>query len=404
MKLPTLLRRALFLLIGTLLGCAGEKEAALLGEKAAMRPESVMQVAGLWEMPDFSDDLTDTGLKEAIQQSLVYYSRVGEEKALRFGDEVYKVKDIQHALQQFVVLISTTPPGKDRKKAIRELFRVYRAGGTKKVLFTGYYEPVLRGSRVRNAENQVPLYGVPSDLVVVELGLFRSDLKGITIVGRYDHGRLVPYYTRHEIDRLGLLEDRGLDIAWVADPVEAFFLHIQGSGRILLPDGRYMAVHYAGSNGRPYRSIGKLLIETNEIPKGKGSLAGIVEYLHKHPDGRDAILDYNERYVFFQETEGGPAGNLNVLLTSGRSLATDQQLYPPGALVYIETEVPRVDASGRLLEWESIGRFMLNQDVGGAIRGPNRADIYWGSGEDAGAQAGSMYREGQLYFLAPSPK
>jgi membrane-bound lytic murein transglycosylase A len=212
---------------------------------------------------------------------------------------------------------------------------------------------------------------------------------------------LVPYYSRQEIDRLGLLEGRSLEIAWVADPVEAFFLHIQGSGKILLPDGGYLRVHYAVSNGRPYRSVGRLLVDTGRISRGQASASSIMDYLKAHPEGRDPLMDYNERYVFFEETKEGPLGNLNILLTPGRSLATDQRLYPPGVLAYVETEVPVVDSNGRFVEWRSMGRFMVNQDTGAAILGPNRADIYWGSGESAGRQAGFMHSQGRLYFLAP---
>ena len=400
MNIGYLLVSALVLILGALQGCAGKMESVLPESKTGIPPQSHMVAVGRWGMPDCTDDMMDAGLKEAIEQSLAYYRRLDKERVLWFGEDSFKVKDIENTLEQFLSVLATTPPGKDRKKALRTAFRMYRAGGEqKKVLFTAYYEPVLRGSRLPGIDYQVPLYGVPKDLVVVDLGLFRGDLKGMRVLGRYEQDKLVPYYTRREIDRLGLLQGRGLEIAWIEDPVAAFFLHIQGSGRIILPNGSTLLVHYAASNGRPYRSIGTMLIETGKVPKEEGSLSGILEYLRNNPEGRDAALDYNESYVFFDEVQKGPLGNLNVVLTAGRSVATDQQLYPPGALAYVETEIPVLGKDGLVAEWKHVGRFVLNQDTGGAIRAAGRCDIYIGQGDKAGKIAGSTYQEGKLYYL-----
>jgi membrane-bound lytic murein transglycosylase A len=389
-----------------LLGCAGGKEALKLEEGVSGgRAESAMAVVHWWGMPEFSDDLSETGLQEAVARSLAYYRRVGERTAFRFGKDVASTEDMCQALEAFLGILKTTRPGRERKKALRKSFRVYCAGGEEKsVLYTGYYEPVLRGSRTRSETYPVPLYGVPRDLVVVDLGIFRADLKGIRIVGRYAQGRFIPYYTRHEIDRQGVLRGQGLEIAWVADPIEAFFLHVQGSGRILLQEGGSLSLGYAAGNGRPYTSIGKLLVDAGKLPKERASLQGLTQYLREHPEEREAIVDRNESYVFFREVPQGPLGSIDVLLTPGRSLATDPRVYPPGALVYVETEVPLIAEDGTVARWQPVRRFMLNQDTGGAIRGPHRADIYWGSGEEAGSQAGSMRREGKLYFIGPLKK
>lgn len=397
---------ALWVMLWGLLGCAGGKETLKPEEgMAGDRAESAMTMVHWWGMPEFSDDSSEAGLKEAVARSLDYYRRVGERTVFRFGEDVASKEDMCLALEQFLGLLEATPPGRERKKALRRLFRIYRAGGDEEsVLYTGYYEPVLRGSRSRSDTYSVPLYGVPRDLVVVDLGVFRADLKGIRIVGRYAQGRFIPYYTRHEIDRLGVLQGRGLEIAWVADPIEAFFLHVQGSGRIVLEEGGSLSLGHAASNGRPYRSIGKLLIDAGKLPKERGSLQGLTQYLREHPEEREAIMDRNESYVFFREVPRGPLGSLDVLLTPGRSLATDPRVYPPGALVYVETEEPIVARDGTVARWHPVRRFMLNQDTGGAIRGPHRADIYWGSGEEAGSQAGSMRREGRLYFIGPLKK
>ncbi len=381
-------------------GCTARSEVCRSSGTTGVQIEPAMTPVCRLDMPAFSDDLGDRGLEEAVHQSLAYYGRVADDAVFRFGSDVVTCRELRQALEHFLVILRTTSPGTERKKAIGKAYRVYVAGAyTKEVLYTGYYEPVLRGSLTPEKDYTVPLYRRPHDLVVVDLGAFRSDLQGVRIVGRYAGGQFVPYYTRHEIDRLGVLAGQGLELAWVADPVEAFFLQIQGSGRLVLPDGRSLSLGFAAHNGRPYRSIGTLLVRTGRLPKEKASRNGLIRYLRDHPEERDAILEHNERYVFFRETPEGPFGNLQVRLTPGRSLAVDQQVYPPAALVFVETEFPVVDEDGTVRAWHPVKRFMLVQDSGGAISGPQRADIFWGSGEDAGRIAGSMYREGTLYFI-----
>ena len=213
-------------------------------------------------------------------------------------------------------------------------------------------------------------------------------------------GNLVPYYSRREIDELGSLRGRGYEIAWVKNPIDFFFLHIQGSGILRLEDGRRLLVGYAGANGRPYRSIGRLLIDRGKIPQEEMSMQRLRRYLLDYPEEQNEIFFYNESYVFFRFSEEGPLGNIEVPLTPGRSIATDARLFPKGALAFIVTERPVLDAAGQLIGWQSFSRFVLNQDTGGAIRGPQRADLYFGSGFEAEAGAGYMNRPGKLYFLS----
>ena len=355
-----------------------------------------------WTTPEFTDDLSYAGLADAVQQSLSYYQRLDPEQTLRYGDDVYRVREVKAFLDRVLAILGGPSAGNDRAEALAKISRVYRGGGNRKeVLFTGYYEPALEGSRLPGIEYTVPLYRVPMDLVNVDLGRFRSDLQGSRIVGRYQQGSLVPYFSRHEIDRLGFLAGKGYEIAWLKDPVEAFFLHIQGSGRILLPDGSSIRVHYAASNGRPYRSIGEFLIQSGKVPPQEVAMQSLKAYLKAHPSERDPILDQNERYVFFEKVQEGTLGSLSVPLTAGRSLATDPALYPPGSIAFVETEVPVLGEDQRVTGWKSVKRFVLNQDTGGAIRGAGRADLFWGSGEQAGAEAGCMKKSGRLYFLAP---
>ena len=210
----------------------------------------------------------------------------------------------------------------------------------------------------------------------------------------------MPYYSRAEIDHKGALRGRGYEIAWTKDPVDIFFLQIQGSGILQLPDGRRLQVGYAGQNGLPYRSIGRLLIDGGKIPREEMSMQRLRRYLAEHPAERDEIMAYNESYVFFRFVSKGPLGALEVPVTAGRSIATDLRLFPKGALGFIYSERPVLDLEGKLLGWTPFLRFVLNQDTGGAIRGPQRVDLFFGPDAQAGAEAGYMNSAGKLYFLA----
>jgi len=219
-------------------------------------------------------------------------------------------------------------------------------------------------------------------------------------VGRVQGESWKPYYSRREIDEEGSLRGRGYEIAWVKNPIELFFLHIQGSGLLQLQDGRRLLVGYAGANGRPYRSIGRLLIDRGKIPREEMSMQRLRLYLTDHPDERSEILTYNERYVFFRFLPEGPLGNLEVPLTPDRSIATDARLFPKGALAFIVSRRPIINTAGQLVGWQPFSRFVLNQDTGGAILGPRRVDLYFGSGAEAEAAAGFMNSQGKLYFLS----
>jgi membrane-bound lytic murein transglycosylase A len=219
------------------------------------------------------------------------------------------------------------------------------------------------------------------------------------VIGRIEGDSLVPYYSRREIDDLGSLRGRGYEIAWVKDPIDLFFLHIQGSGVLRLPDGSQIKVGYAGANGRAYRSIGRLLIDDGKIPREEMSMQRLRRYLTDHPDERSEIMAYNESYVFFRFLRDGPVGSLEVPITPGRSIATDSRLFPKGALAFIYTQRPVLDPTGQLIGWTPFLRFVLNQDTGGAIRGPQRVDLYFGTGDPAAASAGYMNSPGKLYFV-----
>jgi membrane-bound lytic murein transglycosylase A len=260
-------------------------------------------------------------------------------------------------------------------------------------LFTGYYEPELRGALTSAGAYRWPLYVLPKDLVTVDLALFRADLQGEKIYGRVQDGRLVPYYSRAEIDD-GALTNQGLELLWVDDPVDAFFLHVQGSGRVVLPDGSTMRVGFAGSNGRNFYAIGRALIEEGQVPRNRASMQEIRTWLRGNPRKATAVMQRNPRYIFFRRIDGeGPIGAQGVALTAGRSLAVDPSFLPLGAPLWLDTTWP---ASDRPLR-----RLMVAQDSGSAIKGPVRGDFFWGAGEPALEQAGRMKQRGAYYLLLP---
>ena len=354
------------------------------------------------DLPVFRDDLDRESLVRALRKSLEYYARLPERTTYRMGDQRFTVRDMKESLQAFLDIVESGDSPAAIEGRVREAFDVYRASGgapSGKVLFTGYYEPVLKGSLVRTDLYRYPIYRKPDDSVVVQLGKFREKYRSERLVGRLENGELVPYFSREEIDGAGALENRGLEIAWFADPIDIFFLHIQGSGMVCLPDGACFQVSYAQSNGRAYRSIGRLLIDSGKATRENLSMQGIKKYLREHPEEAREILNYNESYVFFRTVEEGPVGSIGVALTGGRSIATDQTIFPRGALAFIKTRKPVIGPGGDIRSWVPFSRFVLNQDTGGAITGPGRVDLFCGRGREAEITAGHLKEEGELYFL-----
>lgn len=265
-------------------------------------------------------------------------------------------------------------------------------------LITGYYEPILPGSRTRSARFRHPVHGAPEDLVSVDLAGVAPETRHLRLRGRLEGRRLVPYWSRSEIEaRAGEL--RAPVLAWVENPVELFFLQIQGSGLIELEDGgrrgERIRVGYADQNGHPYRSLGRYLVEQGELTLEKASMQGIMTWAAANPAKLQEALNHNGSYVFFRElsASGGPIGALGAPLSAGISLAVDPRHIPLGAPVFLATTYP---LSERPLE-----RLMVAQDTGGAIRGVVRGDFFWGIGAEAGLQAGRMRQRGRFWLLWP---
>lgn len=357
--------------------------------------------------PDFSDDLDFEGLERGISQSILYLQALPPGREFDFGRDRYSAAHLLLSLQRFRDIVRSRPSGADLQKQIRASYRVYRSSGRDpkgEVLFTGYYEPLLQGRRVAAPDYRYPIYGRPEDLLIIDLGAFAEKYKGEKIVGRVQGGGVSPYHDRREIDAAGALYGKAPVLAWVSDPVELFFLHIQGSGRVVFEDGQTLMVGYDAGNGRPYRSIGQLLIEEGRISREEMSMQRIRDYLNRHPGEIPRVLNHNPSYIFFKVTPDGPLGSLNVQLTPGRSLALDRKIFPPSALTFVATQKPLIDGMGRIASWVECRRFMLNQDTGGAITGAGRADFFWGSGPYAEIAAGHLKHPGTLYFLVLGPE
>ncbi len=344
------------------------------------------------EPPLVSDDLSRESLLEAIDRDLVAAERIGTPDC--------PGPVLAHALGG--LRDAARRPETDLAQYVRDRFEFRRSTGREGgALFTGYYEPVLAARRKAKGGFLYPLYRRPDDLIEIRLGDFDADWSGITIWGRVADGKLYPYYTRREIDRGGVLAGRRLEIAWLDDPVARYFLQVQGSGVLRWEDGALAHVGFAGSNGKPYTSIGRLLADEGALGAERATAPGIQRYLRAHPERRDEVILQNERYVFFGEVADGPVGRLGVKLTEGRSIAIDPSRYPLGWLAYVETRAPVVDPSGIMTGYRPLRRLALMQDTGAAITGPGRADVFFGTGERSGLEAGSMSERGELYLLTP---
>lgn len=277
-------------------------------------------------------------------------------------------------------------------------FNVYRASnqdGTDTGLITGYYQPVLKGSRTKSAQFPYPIYRQPSDLVTVELGELYPELKYKRVRGKLVGNKLVPYMTRAEIET-SPSPMSGTEIMWINDIIDVFFLQIQGSGLVQLDNGEQVQVGYADQNGHPYNSIGRLLVERGELTLDQASMQGIKNWARNNMGKLRDLLNSNPSYVFFRELPAGlpgPLGALGVPVTAERSVAVDPKFVPLGAPAFLSTTQPN--------STKPLKRLMMAQDTGGAIKGGVRADFFWGAGNEAGKQAGAMKQAGKIWVLLP---
>ena len=375
-----------------------------LKQEVQMPEEALIQVRFFY--PDFNDDMDPESLILAIKRNLEYLDRLEPGYVFRYGTHSFPCQQVQESQEFFLKLLIDSPNPDQLNKALKKHFRVYRAAGrvgNKKVLFTGYFEPIFEADLTSNETHKYPLYMKPDDLIKIDLSLFNEKFKGESVIARIEGKEVLPYYSREQIEMEKVLEGQNLEIAWLKDPVDVTFLHIQGSGRLILPNGESVSVGYQASNGRPYRSIGRYILDKGFMEREQMSMQGIRRYLSENPEILNEVLNHNPSYVFFRILENGPLGNINIPITPGRSIALDAKLFPKGALAFISCQRPIVNDQGEITEWEKFSRFVLNQDTGGAIKGSGRADLFWGSGPYAEIAAGHLKHDGELYILIKKP-
>ncbi|MCW7754827.1 MltA domain-containing protein [Desulfobotulus sp. H1] len=359
--------------------------------------------------PVFGDDLQYEGLLSVLYKSLEFYRRLSPDRPVRFGEDVYPASHMITTTRELMAIVHSAPDPETLNRVIKDNFLVYRAAGTPppgsesrpqgKVLFTGYYEPLLKGSLSPGKDFSVPLHGMPDDLREVDLSPFGQEYAGKRIRGRWTGRTFEPYPDRDAICHENALAGKAPVIAYLSCPIDKFFLQVQGSGIVYLEEGGFIRVHYRGQNGRAYRSIGTHLIQTGKVPREEMSMQRIRRYLEENPQEQRSIMAFNPSYVFFHTVSEGPIGALGFSLTPGRSLAVDRRIFPDGAPVFIKTQKPLVYADGSIAAWQNFSRFMAAQDTGGAIRGSGRADIFWGNDGYAEIAAGHLQHPGEMYFL-----
>ena len=356
------------------------------------------------QIPTLRDDMDHQSLILAATHHLDYLHTLSPTAKIRIGTEIYSKACLLESMETFLDLLKQRLCPAEFDQAVREKFILYQAGGRNtgkknerqgEMLITGYYEPLLEGSLTKSGPFIHPLYAAPDSLIS-----YRDSVTGKKISGRQESsGNNVPFWTRGEIEEGNLLA--GSELVYLKDPVDAFILHVQGSGKIRLRDDSLRALQFAATNGREYKSIGKLLVDEDKMSREEATMPTIRNYLRQNPGEQKRILHHNPRFVFFQwnKKKDSPTGSIGLPLTAGRSIAVDPDTLPTGVMAYLVSQKPVLDRAGQVLKWEPMQRFVLPQDTGAAIKGAGRADLFWGNGHYAETAAGNMKEQGQLYFL-----
>ncbi|WP_193771100.1 murein transglycosylase A [Candidatus Magnetaquicoccus inordinatus] len=405
----------LFGLLALLAGCQTVPDKELVVEKKKREKRlrigeptatTSLEIVPWSELPDglFQDRALHTWAA-ALEQSAIYYRRLPAKQIFHFATTEITAATLGKTCSELAT-VARSGDMERLKRLLQERYRLYRAVGNSEgdVLVTAYYEPLLQGSLQRSKRYFYPIYRHPADLQEDGSG------SGHRKIYRREKGKILPYYERSQIDgflfspRLpGKLANKGLELVWVDSAIDAFFLHIQGSGRVQLDNGQMMRIGYAGSNGRSYVAIGRILIDEGKIAKEEMTMPRLRQWLLDHPEDQQRLFFANPSYVFFQELQGDAVGNINVPLTAERSIATDHRLFPKGAPGILETTIPLLAADGKTVTgWRPDARWIVNQDTGGAIRGAGRVDLFAGFGENIEYRAGVMKQpDSQLFFIAP---
>jgi membrane-bound lytic murein transglycosylase A len=364
-------------------------------EPAPVEDRRVLRADAFADLPGWPDDVLSEALP-ALGRSCDLVLRRDPAREMPVPEVAGSVADWRPVCESLVAAVSD----EDVRRIFEERFTPVQVlnNADELGLFTGYYEPSMSGSRLQRSPDQVPLYRKPPDLVSVDLEQFHERYAGRRISGRVAEGTFKPYFERGDIST-GALSGRSLELVWIDDPIDAFFLHIQGSGRVELAEGGGMRVGYAGQNGRPYFAIGRELVARGVLTREEVSMQSIRRWLDDNPEDADDVMFMNPSFVFFRELKGeGPVGTQGVPLTPVRSLAVDRGLLPLGVPVWLDTLAPSVDGETE----QPLRRLLVTQDTGGAIKGPVRGDVFWGHGAEAEAIAGRMKHEGRLWLLLPN--
>lgn len=354
------------------------------------------------DAPRFHDDMSRGTLLQAIDRQLNAFRYANLDERLRLGSRTVTKRDLKETLSAFRRLLVSGLSPEEFSRAVEEQFEIIEAGkgkrGRKRMQFTGYYTPILDASRHPAHGYAYPLYRKPTQALTRRVTWSEPE-------SNRDYGYHLSSLTRNllltrkEIDGNFVLQDRNLEIAWLKDELDRYFLHIQGSGYLRFTDGSVQAVRFNGSNELPYKSVGRQMIRDGVITEGEGSMQGIKAYFRRNPHHIPRYLFQNSRYIFFELADQGPTGSAGVELVPGRALATDKSLYPGGGLAFISATKPVLDANHRIVGWQTFSRFVLDQDTGSAIKGPGRADLYFGVGEAAGVAAGHYNQHGKIVYL-----
>lgn len=342
--------------------------------------------------PFFSDNGDRESLTRGLKNQIRYFARLKGPEEYPFGNKKISSETILLTLLRFLKILEENTEA-DLNQLITENFDLYQSTGKKGkgiVTFTGYYLPLLDGSLTPDKLYRYPLYRRPNDLIIRTLKPSGAK-KAVRIV----NGKEYTYYTRKQIDQDRILAGKGYEIVYLKDPLDCYLLHVQGSGTVILRDGTKLNLHFAGSNYHPYRSLREEMLKDGLLSPDNASMESISNYFDRHPQKLQRYLNRNKRYTFFSIVGSGIVGSLGVELVPERSIATDKQIFPAGALSYIVTTVPYT-TSKKSMPWS---QFVLNQDEGGAIKGPHRIDIFWGTGSRAEYIAHHMNQAGELYFL-----
>jgi len=350
-------------------------------------------------IPKIADDLDTDSLIQCVRRQIAFLKKQDPGGVILLGNDTYDNRWLLHSMEEFLTKLREQPDSGKLNDFLRDKYICYQAGGRKdkrgrEMLVTGYYEPVFDGSLTAAPGFVTPLYAPPKSLVTIP----GQEGKAAQIGRLDDNNTFTHFWSRAEIETAGMLA--GNELVFLKDPFDAFLLHVQGSGKIRLPDQSIRTVRFAGSNGLEYKSIGKLLVDEQKMELEEATVPAIRTYLDGHPEERQRILHHNPRFIFFTWGDAfGPRGSSGEVLTPGRSIAIDNSALPEGTLGYLVSRKPTLGADGRINGWKSMQRFVFPQDSGSAIKGTGRVDVFWGHGEYAEIAANHMKEPGKLYFL-----